>query len=902
LRQGGFNSLAAALEYGAEGATGMNFYSRRGELAAVLPYAVLRDDARGLARRFAALGMARGSHVALVADTEPDFVRLFFACQYAGLVPVPLAAAIHLGGHQQLVRQLRTMLRVSRAAAALSSAEFLPFLKEAVADQELVFVGTADDLSCLPAAEHDPDPLAAGELAYIQYTSGSTSAPRGAMISQRALMANLEAIGCFGLQVRDNDRCVSWLPFYHDMGLVGFLLAPLATQRSVDYLKTRDFALRPRCWPELVSRNRGTISFSPTFGYALCTRRMRETEISGCDLSSWRIAGVGAEPIRTDVLRHFAERFAPAGFSGRAFVAAYGLAEATLAVSFSTLNQGLDSESISTARLVTEQVAVPVPHRETVIGECREFVRCGRPLPGLEVAIRDEEGNPLPERCCGILHVRGPSVMEGYFDDFAATAAALPGDGWLNTGDLAYVADDQLVITGREKDLIIVNGRNIWPQDMEELAESLPDIRMRDVAAFSIDIAGQREMVVLVVQSRLTGEDERLQLANRLRGLMRESFGIDCHVDLVPPHTLPQTSSGKISRATARRDFLRRNPGIDAGIMGDDPRRPLLSVAQMPPSGVPEAPVAVTGATGFIGREVVRQLLAEGCPVRALCRVPDAGRQLQLPGITWIVGDLDDPTALQQLVADCQMVVHCAGVTRGLSLADFCHVNEHGVRQLADIIYKQPAGDRPRLLHISSLAAREPHLSPYAASKRRGEQVLEVEFADLSWTIFRPPAVYGPGDREIRPLLAWLRRGVLFIPGNPAARLSLLHVSDLAAAVCTWRRCGRDTGRTFTLDDGHPGGYAWEDIQLCGSRLYNRRVFRIPIARSVLHVAAGINAVRRRMTGYRPMLTAGKIRELTHADWVCDCHELRAACGWQPQLDLAAGLRQTLDEHQTQSN
>jgi fatty-acyl-CoA synthase len=160
--------------------------------------------------------------------------------------------------------------------------------------------------------------------------------------------------------------------------------------------------------------------------------------------------------------------------------------------------------------------------------------------------------------------------MEGYFDDFAATAAALPGGGWLNTGDLAYLVDGRLVITGREKDLIIVNGRNIWPQDLEELAESLPGIHMRDVAAFSVDAAG-REIVVLVVQTRLIEKDERRQLVDRLRGLMREAFGLDCYVDLVPPHTLPQTSSGKISRATARRDFLHRNPGIDVAVMGELP-------------------------------------------------------------------------------------------------------------------------------------------------------------------------------------------------------------------------------------------------------------------------------------------------------------------------------------------
>ncbi|MBN2231249.1 MAG: NAD-dependent epimerase/dehydratase family protein [Deltaproteobacteria bacterium] len=307
-----------------------------------------------------------------------------------------------------------------------------------------------------------------------------------------------------------------------------------------------------------------------------------------------------------------------------------------------------------------------------------------------------------------------------------------------------------------------------------------------------------------------------------------------------------------------------------------------------------EEPVAVTGATGFIGGEVVRQLTGGGFPVRALVRPAKAGRRQDRPGVAWLNGTLGDAAALVRLVRGCRMVVHCAGATRGLTPDDFREVNENGVRRLAAAIHSLPPVKRPRLLHISSLAAREPHLSPYAASKRGGELVLETEFADLPYTILRPPAVYGPGDRELRPLLRWLARGVLFAPGGAAARLSLLHVSDLAAAVRAWLEYGRgrDEGRTFTLDDGRPGGYAWEDIRRCGVDFRRRPVLRLNVPRRVVRLAAGINTARARLVvGCRPMLTAGKVRELYHPDWVCGHQELRAACGWEPRIRLLDGLR-----------
>lgn len=561
LRQGDFQSLAEALDYAAEGTTGINFYSGKGALEASLSYTQLRQGARSLASKLLGLGLKRGERMALVADTDADFVRFFFACQYAGLVPVPLPAAVHLGGRQAVIENLRKLLVSCGAKAAMSSSSFYPFLADAVDGLNLDHVGEPAFFDALPEADLPLQHPRPDEVAYLQYTSGSTRFPRGVVITQKSVMANLEGIIRNGLGVRPGDRCTSWLPFYHDMGLVGFLLAPMASQLSIDYLSTRDFAMRPRLWPALISRNRATISYSPTFGYALCARRIRPNEIEQYDLNSWRIAGTGAEPIRADILDRFARLLEPAGFHSRAFVASYGMAECSLAVSFAPLGEGLVIDRISAETLTENGTAVPV-EESRCSGETKELVFCGAPLPGHEIEIRDEQGRVLPERRCGVLHVRGPSVMSGYLGDHESTREVLSSDGWLNTGDLAYLADGQVIITGRKKDMIIINGRNIWPQDIEFIAEQMPEIRSRDAAAFSTGGVGEDEAVVLVVQCRQFDEMERDRLVEALRGRVREEFGIDCMVELVPPHTLPQTSSGKISRTMARADFLNRNQDL----------------------------------------------------------------------------------------------------------------------------------------------------------------------------------------------------------------------------------------------------------------------------------------------------------------------------------------------------
>lgn len=586
LRMADFRNLAEALEYAGNGDTGFTFYNGRGAITANLSYPQLRDDARDLGRRLHGLGLERGSRIALVADTHPDFTRLFFACQYAGLVPVPLPAAIHLGGRGAYVEHIRHMLQDCQASAAFAPESFAAFLHEAAAGLDLTVAGTLEAFQTLEAAAELPEPPEGNELAYLQYTSGSTRFPRGTMVTQQAVLTNLQDV-VHGLGITPGDRMFSWLPFYHDMGFVGLMLGPVSTQRSVDFMATRDFAMRPRMWLNLMARNGTTVSFSPPFGYALCARRLRPQDTAELDLSSWRVAGIGAEMIHRDWLETFAEALEPAGFDPRAFMPCYGMAECGVAVSFAPRDRGLEVDRLDSEALALHGRASPVSDGAAA-GNVNEFINCGQPLPHFEVEIRDEAGNALPDRECGRIFLRGPSLMSGYFNNPEASREALSADGWLDTGDLGYRVNGSLYITGRAKDLLIINGRNIWPHDLEHLAEQEPEVRPEDTSAFAVPGTDGTETAVLVVQCRESDPQQQAALVERIQKSIRAELGISCLIELVPPHTLPRTSSGKLSRSRARKQFLERHHRQTL----DSPHPHYLLSIEQSDQSAPRAPTA----------------------------------------------------------------------------------------------------------------------------------------------------------------------------------------------------------------------------------------------------------------------------------------------------------------------
>jgi fatty-acyl-CoA synthase len=358
-----------------------------------------------------------------------------------------------------------------------------------------------------------------------------------------------------GLELREGDRGVSWLPYYHDMGLVGGVMVPIASQMSADYLTTRDFILRPGIWLELISRNRGTLSYAPSFGYDLAARRARPG--ASLDLSSWRIAGIGGDIIKISTLKNFADTFAQYGFRSESFLPSYGMAEAALGLTFAPVGSGARAEAVDIDRLRDEHTAVAPA--EGV--RSRVFAICGKPLPDHEIEIRDEAGAVLPEGRVGQIFTRGPSLMRGYFGNPEETARVLSPDGWLDTGDLGYMRNGEVVVTGRVKDLIIVNGRNIWPQDIEWSVESQVDgVKEGSVAAFQLtdegDDRAEEGRVGLVVECRRREPEEREALRVAAHATARKICGAEVHVALCAPGALPRTSSRKLSRSKARDMFL----------------------------------------------------------------------------------------------------------------------------------------------------------------------------------------------------------------------------------------------------------------------------------------------------------------------------------------------------------
>ncbi len=548
FRLGGFATLTEALDFAAGGPTGVNLYGMRGELVAAMPYAELRDRAKALAARLLAAGLTTHDRVGLVAETDADFVTAFFACQYARLTPAPLPLPAPLGGREAYVEQIARMLGSAKAAAVFGPETLLPWLKDAA---EAAGTPRAMQIAELPDAPTADLPApGADDPCYVQFSSGSTRNPTGVLCTHRALMANAAAATQAGLQVVPGDRAISWLPLYHDMGLVGFLLMPLSAQMSIDLMPTGAFVRRPLLWLDLMSKNQATISYSPSFGYELCAKR-GDGSREGLKLDQWRVAGCGGDMVRPGPLAAFAERFAAAGFSDKAFVASYGMAEATLALTMAPLDQGL----------VFDQVDVDLMEKSGAVVKgagtrSRGFVRCGAIFPGHELEVRDEAGAAVPERRVGRIFVRGPSLMREYFGEPGATAAVLSANGWLDTGDLGYLTGGEIVPTGRAKDLILLNGRNVWPQDLEWSAESeIEKLRSGDVAAFSID-RDEGEQLVVLVQVRSSDAEARQKLTDDVAALLRARHGVEARVELVGHNALPQTSSGKLSRSKARALFL----------------------------------------------------------------------------------------------------------------------------------------------------------------------------------------------------------------------------------------------------------------------------------------------------------------------------------------------------------
>lgn len=497
-------------------------------------YADIQREAFRVARALADRGLRRGDLVGLVLADAEAFLTTLFGASIARLIPASLYPPVSTADLPRYIDLTATTLRASGARAVVTSRTLAPHFESIRATcPDLSLVLVREDLEA-PATEPDRLP-ALDDIVLVQFTSGATSAPKGVVLTHRNLAANIDAInGPAGLATAETDVGVSWLPLNHDMGLVGMALGPLYSARPAVLLPPSTFVKRPVEWLRAISRHGGTVSFAPHFAYDLCVRRVKDRDLEGLDLASWRIAGCGAEPIHPATLDAFASRFASVGFRATSFFPSYGLAEHVLAATLPPRQRPL---RVETRQSTTEDAALTL-------------VSCGRPLPGHRIQIMGEDGRALPEGQVGEIVLAGPSVMAGYYNQELLTADTIR-NGWLHTGDLGYLSDGELFVCGRAKDIIIVNGRKHHPQDLEWAVGDLAGVRRGRVVAFGAVEHGRPDRVVIVVEPSGTVAGD--SLAESIRRRIGDVFGL--YVDdvaIVPSGTVGRTTSGKVQRSATK--------------------------------------------------------------------------------------------------------------------------------------------------------------------------------------------------------------------------------------------------------------------------------------------------------------------------------------------------------------
>ena len=523
-----------------------------------ITYGDLATAASRVAAALRARGVGAGDSVAIMLRTEPAFFHVFFGALFVGAVPVPIYPPFRPGHLEEYAARQVGILDNAQARILVTFAEAariagrlrrrVPSLESVVAANELLSPAVT-----APVPSHDGD-----AIALIQYTSGSTGDPKGVVLTHRNLLANIRALGQ-ALAVRADDVCVSWLPLYHDMGLIGAWLGSLYHGIPVVLMSPLSFLARPARWLTALSRHRGTISAAPNFAFDLCVKRITDDELSGVDLSAWRLAVNGSETVSPDTLARFTARFARCGVRATALAPMYGLAEAAVGLTATPLGRGPRVDLVRREPFARERYAAPAGADER---SPLRFVSCGTVVPGHEIRIVDSAEHVLPERAEGLIEFRGPSVTAGYHRRPDLTRVALHG-AWMDSGDLGYLAEGELYVTGRRKDIIKKAGRNLYPQEIEDLVGDVPDVRRGCVAAFGVpDPELGTERLVVIVETR--ARDDAVH--ERLRGAVVErvvdAVGVPPDtVVIAAPGTVLKTSSGKIRRAATRAAYVGGSAG-----------------------------------------------------------------------------------------------------------------------------------------------------------------------------------------------------------------------------------------------------------------------------------------------------------------------------------------------------
>lgn len=523
-------------------------------------FKALSAEADRRARVFFSLGLKTGDRVAMVIPEGETFVLSFFGLVRAGMVPVPMYPPLALGQIDSYAENARRIMDAGKATALLTTKQVAPLLwgllktvpslDQIIKAEDLEGKAAEAEQAKLDAVSVSPD-----DLCFLQFTSGSTASPKGVIVTHRNLIANAHAIMFDGLNSdKDTDKGVSWLPLYHDMGLIGFVIAPIQNEIPVVFIPTLRFIKSPRVWLDTIHKYRGTITFAPNFAFGLAAKRATDKQLAELDLSCLRVLGCGAEPINPALMRQFVETFAPVGFKEEALMPAYGMAEATLAISFDSLEAPIQCRTLDREQYETEKLAVLVdPDDAEAMKDGYELVSCGRTFPKHEVGIMHEDGSLLSEGQVGEIVVKGPSITTGYFENPEASENLLEG-GWLHTGDLGFTLEGNLYISGRLKDVLIINGRNYHPQSVEWEIEQIDGVRKGNVVAFATD-QDRGESFVIVAELRRDATDEAA-ITEAIRRRVQDVLGIVPDVvELLAAGRLPKTSSGKLQRAKTKQFY-----------------------------------------------------------------------------------------------------------------------------------------------------------------------------------------------------------------------------------------------------------------------------------------------------------------------------------------------------------
>jgi len=554
-------STVARLERAADSGTGVTFvgHSIAGDDGSRrVSWAEIHDDARAVGAALQARGLVPGDHVAVLGPTSRELMTIVRGCWLAGIASMVLPLPMRMGSLEAFIESTRARIRHGEAKLVLIDDLLADFYVPIEGDPPLEPMGAVmpgrpglpggDALELPP---EDPE-----RLVILQYTSGSTSEPKGVMIPDRVLSANIDAC-CQAAVLGEGEVMVSWLPLYHDMGLVGFLALPMTKGVDLVQAAPQDFLAHPGNWMQWISDHRGTATAGPNFSWVLATRALKR--MKDLDLSSLTLALSGAEPVDPVAVDAFVAEAQRFGFPAGGVFPAFGMAEVAIGGSFPERGAGLQTDTVDRLVLESERVAKPieVDSEDDYVLRARRLPLLGTAVPGLEMQVVDSEtGEALPERHVGELLIRGTSVTPGYYKRPDATAA-LFRDGWLCTGDLAYMVDGQLVLCGRIKDVIIVGGRNVFPEDIERSVGTLEGVRAGNVIAFGVEGYKRKESVVVVAEVRTVGETTLDDVRAAIHHRTLEVCGLPPRdVMLVEPGTLPKTSSGKLQRSKCREDYL----------------------------------------------------------------------------------------------------------------------------------------------------------------------------------------------------------------------------------------------------------------------------------------------------------------------------------------------------------